>query len=130
MQSILYVASVLPLDFDPAVCVMILNMTTCPYPFTASGETMFIQRTVVSAPSKCLAAVLACWAFLAVSAYAYAFDSVALQHEAVSLTQAERAYLKEHKKVTLCVDPDWVPYEHIDANGKHVGIAADLLALI
>ena len=91
---------------------------------------MFIQRTVVSAPSKCLAAVLACWAFLAVSAYAYAFDSVALQHEAVSLTQAERAYLKEHKKVTLCVDPDWVPYEHIDANGKHVGIAADLLALI
>lgn len=91
---------------------------------------MFIQRTVVSAPSKCLAAVLACWAFLAVSAYAYAFDSVALQHEAVSLTQAERAYLKEHKKITLCVDPDWVPYEHIDANGKHVGIAADLLALI
>ena len=91
---------------------------------------MFIQRTVVSAHSTCLAAVLACWALLAVSSNAYAFDSVALQHEAVSLTQAERAYLREHKKVTLCVDPDWVPYEHIDANGKHVGIAADLLALI
>ena len=67
---------------------------------------MFIQRTVVSVYSKCLATVLACWVFLAVYGNAYAFDSVALQHEAVSLTQAERAYLKEHKKITLCVDPD------------------------
>ena len=91
---------------------------------------MFIQRTVVSVYSKCLTTILACWVFLAVYGNAYAFDSVALQHEAVSLTQAERAYLKEHKEVTLCVDPDWVPYEHIDASGKHVGIAADLLALI
>lgn len=46
----------------------------------------------------------------------------------VALTPTEMVYLREHKKVTLCVDPDWVPYEQIDASGKHVGIAADLLA--
>ncbi|MDQ2104951.1 diguanylate cyclase [Azospirillum isscasi] len=29
----------------------------------------------------------------------------------------------------FCVDPDWPPYEVIDRNGAHEGIAADLLAL-
>ncbi len=29
--------------------------------------------------------------------------------------------------VTFCVDPDWPPFEQIDAQGRHVGIAADLL---
>jgi len=32
--------------------------------------------------------------------------------------------------VTYCVDPDWPPFEQIDASGQHVGIAADLLALV
>jgi len=32
--------------------------------------------------------------------------------------------------VTYCVDPDWPPFEQIDAKGRHVGIAADLLALV
>lgn len=31
--------------------------------------------------------------------------------------------------VTFCVDPDWPPFEQIDAQGQHVGIAADLLRL-
>jgi len=31
--------------------------------------------------------------------------------------------------VTFCVDPDWPPFEQIDAQGRHVGIAADLLRL-
>jgi len=30
----------------------------------------------------------------------------------------------------LCVDPDWAPYEWLDASGQHRGIAADLLRLI
>ncbi len=32
--------------------------------------------------------------------------------------------------VTFCVDPDWPPFEQIDAQGQHVGIAADLLKLV
>ena len=91
---------------------------------------MFIQYVAVNKSSSFLTAVLACLLLLAVPDYACAFDSVALQQGAVVLTPAEHAYLKEHKKVTLCVDPDWVPYERIDATGKHVGIAADLLALV
>ena len=33
-------------------------------------------------------------------------------------------------EVTFCVDPDWPPFEQIDAQGQHVGIAADLLKLV
>jgi outer membrane protein OmpA-like peptidoglycan-associated protein/ABC-type amino acid transport substrate-binding protein len=32
--------------------------------------------------------------------------------------------------VTFCVDPDWPPFEQIDAQGQHIGIAADLLRLV
>ena len=91
---------------------------------------MFIQYVAVNKGFNRLAIIWGCLLLLAVPDYACAFDSVALQQGAVVLTPAEHAYLKEHKKVTLCVDPDWVPYERIDATGKHVGIAADLLALV
>jgi len=46
-----------------------------------------------------------------------------------TLTDAEQAYLAEHGPFTLCVDPDWAPYEVINSEGVHVGIAADLLRL-
>ncbi len=50
---------------------------------------------------------------------------------AVTLTDTERAYLsKLGGEVSLCVDPDWAPFEQIDADGRHVGIAADLLAKV
>lgn len=48
---------------------------------------------------------------------------------AVELTPSERRYLAEHGPFDFCVDPDWAPYEVIDAEGQHVGIAADLLRL-
>lgn len=32
--------------------------------------------------------------------------------------------------VTYCVDPDWPPFEQIDSQGQHVGIAAELLSLV
>ncbi len=34
------------------------------------------------------------------------------------------------KTVTLCVDPDWEPFEKVDESGRFTGIAADLIALI
>ncbi len=33
-------------------------------------------------------------------------------------------------QATMCVDPDWEPFERITAEGKHAGIAADLIQLI
>ncbi|WP_291332039.1 diguanylate cyclase [Desulfovibrio sp.] len=91
---------------------------------------MFIQCLAVNKRFSCLTGVLVCLFLLAQSGPASAFDTVAMPHDTVTLTAAERAYINEHKSVTLCVDPDWVPYERIDASGKHVGIAADLLALV
>lgn len=32
--------------------------------------------------------------------------------------------------VTFCIDPDWPPYEVVDALGNHEGIAGDLLRLV
>ncbi len=46
------------------------------------------------------------------------------------LTREEAAYLKTIKKISICVDPDWMPYEFVDDEGKYYGISADLLSLI
>jgi len=70
---------------------------------------------------------LAILALLFVPAYCAAFYTAP---ESVRLTQQEQAYVRENKKVTLCVDPDWVPFEQINAGGRHAGIAADLLELV
>ncbi|WP_081696687.1 diguanylate cyclase [Megalodesulfovibrio gigas] len=48
----------------------------------------------------------------------------------IELSQAERGYLERLGPVTLCVDPDWTPFERINEQGQHEGIAADLLLLV
>jgi diguanylate cyclase (GGDEF)-like protein len=45
------------------------------------------------------------------------------------LTEAERGYIAANGPFTVCVDPDWPPYEIINSQGIHQGIAADLLRL-
>ena len=40
------------------------------------------------------------------------------------LTKEENQYLNEKQKITMCIDPDWMPYESFK-NGKYMGIAAD-----
>jgi polar amino acid transport system substrate-binding protein len=49
--------------------------------------------------------------------------------EKISLSIEEQHYLKEKQEITMCVDPDWEPFEIIDENGEHIGIAADLIQL-
>ncbi len=49
---------------------------------------------------------------------------------AMEFTSTEQAYLEKLGRVTVAVDPDWVPFEGINEKGKYEGIAADLLALI
>ncbi|WP_319783128.1 diguanylate cyclase [Oceanisphaera sp. IT1-181] len=48
----------------------------------------------------------------------------------VPLTVTERAYISAHPVLSVCVDPDWLPFEGIDSNQQHVGIIADLLPLV
>mgnify|MGYP000851125610 FL=1 len=48
----------------------------------------------------------------------------------INLTYEEENYLNNKKTLTMCVDPDWEPFEKLDKNNQHVGISADLIKLI
>lgn len=49
---------------------------------------------------------------------------------AVELSSGEEEYLRSLGPVSVCVDPDWEPFERLDPDGAFVGSAADLLRLI
>ena len=48
----------------------------------------------------------------------------------ISLSQEEKDYLAHKKVITMCVDPDWEPFEIINNQGIHEGIAGDLIRLV
>lgn len=48
----------------------------------------------------------------------------------IVFTQEEKAYIEKSGTITMCVDPDWAPFEKINEQGKHEGIAADLVQLV
>lgn len=48
----------------------------------------------------------------------------------ITFTSQEKAYIERSGVVKMCVDPDWVPFERINEQGKHEGIAADLVQLV
>ena len=47
----------------------------------------------------------------------------------LGLTYEEKKYLLEKKRIKMCVDPDWMPFEIIE-NGKHFGMSADYMDVI
>lgn len=49
---------------------------------------------------------------------------------AITFTPAEQAYIAQAGPIPMCVDPDWAPFERINAQGRHEGIAADLVQLV
>ena len=38
------------------------------------------------------------------------------------LTEKEKEYLQQKKRITMCIDPNWLPYEGFDQQGKHIGL--------
>lgn len=48
----------------------------------------------------------------------------------VELSEDERHYLRSLGKVSMCVDPEWMPYELVTDQGEFIGIAADLISII
>ncbi|WPL14512.1 Aerobic respiration control sensor protein ArcB [Thiorhodovibrio litoralis] len=48
----------------------------------------------------------------------------------VRLSERERAWLDTHPKVRVAATPDWPPFEYLDANGRYVGISADVFRLV
>lgn len=48
----------------------------------------------------------------------------------LALSTEERAYLASKNVLRFCSDPNWMPVEGVDAQGRHQGIAGDYLQLI
>ena len=46
------------------------------------------------------------------------------------LTEEDRNWLAEHPEIRLAPDPQFLPIEYFDEQGRYVGIAADYIALI
>ncbi len=47
----------------------------------------------------------------------------------LELSLKEKKYLENRNPIKMGVDPNWLPYEAIDKNGNHIGIAADYFKL-
>jgi ABC-type amino acid transport substrate-binding protein len=58
------------------------------------------------------------------------FATLFLYGNNIELNENEISYLKEKKTITMCVDPDWEPFEKINKDGFHEGISADIIKLI
>lgn len=48
----------------------------------------------------------------------------------IDFTAQEQAYIAQARTIRMCVDPDWMPFERINEEGQHEGIAADLIQLV
>lgn len=49
---------------------------------------------------------------------------------AIELSEEQKSYLADKKTISMCIDPDWEPFEIINKDGVYEGIAADLIGLI
>jgi len=43
----------------------------------------------------------------------------------LSYSPEELEYLKKKKRITMCIDPDWMPFEKLDESGNHIGLSRD-----
>ena len=60
----------------------------------------------------------------------FAIKSAGANHASIHLNMDEKEYLQGKKEITMCVDPDWEPFEIINEEGEHIGISADLIQLV
>jgi diguanylate cyclase (GGDEF)-like protein len=56
--------------------------------------------------------------------------SQAQQPDALLFTAEEIAYLKQKQQLRYCIDPNWLPFEALDAQQKHIGMSADYVTLL
>ncbi|MEA3228664.1 MAG: transporter substrate-binding domain-containing protein, partial [Campylobacterota bacterium] len=52
-------------------------------------------------------------------------DDLIFNDKALNLTKIEKRYLENKKNIKMCIDPDWMPFESFDKDGKHIGISSN-----
>lgn len=57
-------------------------------------------------------------------------ETFAAEPGAVALTREEAAWLAEHRDIRLGVDPEFYPFEFVDAEGQYAGITSDYVRLL
>ena len=58
----------------------------------------------------------------------FLFLGISTSVKAISFTEEEQAYLAKRSPISMCIDPDWMPFEAIDESGQHIGLSADFMA--
>ena len=48
----------------------------------------------------------------------------------LNFTLQEKLYINSKEQITMCIDPDWMPYEKIQNDGKHIGMTSDYIPII
>jgi len=51
-------------------------------------------------------------------------------YDNINFSKKEKEYIKKKKVIKVCIDPDWMPYEMFNEDGKHIGMTADFIKLI
>ena len=83
--------------------------------------------------TKNLTALLCVWLLLSgTQGFASPSDSESPvgQRTTTALSDLERRWVQEHPVIRLGVDPAWPPFDFIDGQGAHSGMAADFLHLL
>ena len=57
-------------------------------------------------------------------------DAAVTSAARVQLTSSEKEWIRSHPAIRFGADPAWPPFDFIDENGQHQGIAADILKLL
>ena len=47
----------------------------------------------------------------------------------IFLTERENSYLEKKQKITICIHPNWLPYEGFNNSGEHIGLNPEFLDL-
>lgn len=50
-------------------------------------------------------------------------------NQKINFTDNELKYLENKKQITMCIDPNWMPFEKFDKNLKHIGMTAEYFQL-
>ncbi len=81
---------------------------------------------LINKPNPDRQRLLAIFAVVSLLLSGFAHASTAL----IELNDEERQWLSEHSTIRLAVDIDWSPFEYIDADRQHVGMAAEYISLV